>query len=81
MQNVGGISSNWLGDLASAFLPQTDAKADGDCLGVGAIGITGLNCDMISNFVCQAPVPPDAAPFPSIRFVLFHEAGFLQAIE
>jgi hypothetical protein len=70
MANVGGASSDWLGDLAAAYLPQPDTKADGDCLGLGTLGIMGLNCDMISNFVCQAPDPPLAAPFPSIRLVL-----------
>jgi len=69
MKNIGGTSSDWLGDLASAFLPQTDAKADGDCMGLGTMGIMGLNCDMISNFVCQAPQPPNTPPFPSIRLV------------
>jgi hypothetical protein len=67
METAGGVSANWLGDLASAFLPPADSGQDGSCLGLGAVGLTGISCDMVSNFVCQAPDPPDIKPFPSIR--------------
>jgi hypothetical protein len=60
---------NWLGDLAKAFLPPKESGNDGDCLGLGALGITGVSCDMVSNFACQAPEPPAFQAFPSIRFV------------
>lgn len=71
MKTAGGVSSNWLGDLAAAFLPPTESGQNGDCLGLGAVGLTGVSCDMVSNFVCQAPDPPDMKPFPSIRFLLY----------
>ncbi|XP_059476326.1 uncharacterized protein LOC132197210 isoform X2 [Neocloeon triangulifer] len=51
-------SSNWLGDLASALLPPPKNPADqGDCMGISSLGILGVSCDMVSNFVCQAPPP------------------------
>jgi hypothetical protein len=56
----GEDSTNWLGDLASAFIPQKEPAKDGSCIGLSAIGLSGLNCDMISNFVCQAPEPEKA---------------------
>jgi hypothetical protein len=67
VKTAGAEGSNWLGDLASAFLPPADSGQDGSCLGLGAVGLTGISCDMVSNFVCQAPDPPDITPFPSIR--------------
>jgi hypothetical protein len=60
---------NWLGDLAKAFLPLKESGNDGDCLGLGVLGITGVSCDMVSNFACQAPEPPAFQAFPSMRFV------------
>lgn len=76
MQKVSDSSSNWLGDLAAAFLPPSESGQSGDCLGMSAIGLTGISCDMVSNFVCQAPDPPDVKPFPSIR--LFERIALLQ---
>jgi hypothetical protein len=67
MSAVAGSGSNWLGELADAFLPPKQSGNSGDCLGLGALGITGVDCDMVSNFVCQAPDPPGYEPFPSIR--------------
>jgi hypothetical protein len=67
MLNTGGTSSNWLGDLAAAFLPPNETGKD-DCMGLGALGIMGIDCDAVSNFVCQAPNPPAYEPFPSLRF-------------
>ncbi|XP_059476418.1 uncharacterized protein LOC132197267 [Neocloeon triangulifer] len=57
MKKVTDGGSNWLGDLASAFLPNADPKKDGDCMGLNSLGITGINCDTVSNFVCEAPKP------------------------
>jgi hypothetical protein len=68
MKKIEGSGSNWLGDLASAFIPQKDPAKDGDCMGLSTIGLAGLSCDMVSNFVCQAPNPPGyKAPMPSMR--------------
>ncbi|CAB3381371.1 Hypothetical predicted protein [Cloeon dipterum] len=51
-------SSNWLGDLASALLPPPANPADaGDCMGISSLGLLGVSCDMVSNFVCEAPPP------------------------
>ncbi|XP_065341012.1 uncharacterized protein LOC135940161 isoform X2 [Cloeon dipterum] len=51
-------SSNWLGDLASALLPPPANPADaGDCMGISSLGLLGVSCDMVSNFVCEAPKP------------------------
>ncbi|XP_059476497.1 uncharacterized protein LOC132197301 [Neocloeon triangulifer] len=55
LKKVTDGGSNWLGDLASAFLPQKDPAKDGDCVGLSSLGITGISCDTVSNFVCQAP--------------------------
>jgi hypothetical protein len=68
MQNKVDMGTDWLGDLAAAFIPPTDSEKTGDCLGLGSLGISGMDCNAVSNFVCQAPDPPNAVPFPSIRF-------------
>jgi hypothetical protein len=52
-----GGSSNWLGDLASALLPPKSNKDEGDCMGLSTLGLQGIPCDTVSNFVCQAPDP------------------------
>jgi hypothetical protein len=72
MKNKVDMSTDWLGDLAAAFLPPADPGKTGDCLGLGThLGIAGMDCNAVSNFVCQAPDPPGAAPFPSIRLLQF----------
>lgn len=50
-------SSNWLGDLASALLPPKNNAKEGDCMGLSSLGLEGIPCDTVSNFVCQAPDP------------------------
>jgi hypothetical protein len=55
MSSLGGDGSNWLSDLAAAIVPQKTPANDGDCMGLSAAGLMGLNCDMVSNFACQAP--------------------------
>jgi len=68
MKKVEGSGANWLGDLASALIPPKDPAKDGDCMGLSSIGLSGLNCDTISNFVCQAPDPPGgASKTPSMK--------------
>jgi hypothetical protein len=57
MSSVSDGGSNWLGDLASALVPPKNKGGDGDCMGLSAVGLLGLSCDMVSNFVCQAPNP------------------------
>jgi hypothetical protein len=68
MQNKVDMGTDWLGDLAAAFIPPADSQKTGDCLGLNSLGITGMDCNAVSNFVCQAPDPPNAILFPSIRF-------------
>jgi hypothetical protein len=67
MQNKVDMGTDWLGDLAAAFIPPAESQKTGDCLGLGSLGITGMDCNAVSNFVCQAPDPPNAVPFPSMR--------------
>ncbi|XP_065349069.1 uncharacterized protein LOC135945365 [Cloeon dipterum] len=57
MKKVTSGGSDWLGDLASALVPQNDPAQDGECLGLNSLGLVGVTCDMVSNFVCQAPEP------------------------
>jgi hypothetical protein len=57
MEKVTSGGDNWLGDLASALVPPPKETSPGDCMGLSTVGITGLSCDMVSNFVCQAPKP------------------------
>jgi hypothetical protein len=57
MEKVSTGGDNWLGDLASALVPPKKGAAPGDCMGLSAAGISGLSCDMVSNFVCEAPKP------------------------
>ncbi|XP_065346006.1 mucin-2-like [Cloeon dipterum] len=58
MEKVTDGGTDWLGDLASALLPPKDPSNDGDCLGLSALGLEGISCDMVSNFVCEVPDPP-----------------------
>lgn len=57
MKKITDGGTNWLGDLASALMPPKDPSTDGDCLGLNAIGLVGVSCDAVSNFVCQATEP------------------------
>jgi len=72
MKKVTDGNANWLGDLASALLPPKDPSKDGDCLGLNAMGLVGVTCDTVSNFVCQAPSPTAIASTntaPSLKWV------------
>jgi len=70
IKKVTDGNANWLGDLASALLPPKDPSKDGDCLGLNAIGLVGVTCDTVSNFVCQAPEPGSPKPAgPPLRFI------------
>lgn len=63
---VGG--ENWLGDLATALAPAKNTAINGDCVGLNSIGLEGISCDMVSNFVCQAPASGTAiAPSTSLE--------------
>ncbi|XP_059476547.1 uncharacterized protein LOC132197335 isoform X2 [Neocloeon triangulifer] len=62
MKKVTDGNSNWLGDLASALVPPKDPAQAGDCMGLNSLGLTGVTCDMVSNFVCEAPSPNSAGP-------------------
>jgi hypothetical protein len=57
MEKVSSGGNDWLGDLASALVPPAKGATPGDCMGLSAVGISGLSCDMVSNFVCEAPKP------------------------
>jgi hypothetical protein len=57
MKKITDGGANWLGDLASVLMPPKDPATAGDCLGLNAIGLVGVSCDAVSNFVCQAPDP------------------------
>jgi hypothetical protein len=70
MKKVTDGGNDWLGDLASALVPPKDPSKDGDCMGLNSIGLVGISCDMVSNFVCQAPDPGAKKPsMPSLEFV------------
>lgn len=61
MKKVTDGTDNWLGDIGAslmAAMPSDPAK-DGDCLGLGSLGLVGVTCDMVSNFVCEAPDIPE----------------------
>jgi hypothetical protein len=71
MSSLGGDGSNWLSDLAAAVVPQKTPENDGDCMGLSGAGLMGVSCDMVSNFACQAPSPPNYSPPPAMRFHCF----------
>jgi hypothetical protein len=73
LNNKVDIGTDWLGDLAAAFLPPADPGKTSGCLGLGTLGIAGMDCNAVSNFVCQAPDPPNAVAFSSIRFDCFYK--------
>jgi hypothetical protein len=60
MKKITDGTDNWLGDIGASLMaavPSNPAK-DGDCMGLGSLGIVGVTCDMVSNFVCEAPDVP-----------------------
>jgi hypothetical protein len=60
MKKITDGTDNWLGDIGASLMaavPSNPAK-DGDCLGLGSLGLVGVTCDMVSNFVCEAPEVP-----------------------
>jgi hypothetical protein len=70
MKKVTDGGTDWLGDLASALVPPKDPSKEGDCMGLNSIGLVGVSCDMVSNFVCQAPETGAKKPaMPSLESV------------
>jgi hypothetical protein len=55
----GGDEFNWLGGVAANVLnwaPDQPAKTGGgDCAALGSLGLQGITCDTVANFVCEAP--------------------------
>lgn len=60
MKKVTDGTDNWLGDIGASLMAAkpSDPAKDGDCLGLGSLGLVGVTCDMVSNFVCEAPDVP-----------------------
>lgn len=72
MLKVTDGSSNWLGDIGASLMAEKppDPAKDGDCLGLGSLGLVGVTCDMVSNFMCEAPNPSNASPIiPGLEWV------------
>jgi len=64
MKKVTDGTGNWLGDIGASLMAAkpSDPAKDGDCLGLGSLGLVGVTCDMVSNFVCEAPPVPSSSP-------------------
>ncbi|XP_059476413.1 serine-rich adhesin for platelets-like [Neocloeon triangulifer] len=65
-------------------MPQKDPAKDGDCMGLNSLGITGVSCDAVSNFVCQAPAsnsPKASAPALSDLFSAFMPVEKAQPVQ
>jgi len=63
---------NWLGGVAASVLnwapDQPPKTGGGDCAALGSLGLSGITCDTVANFVCEAPNAPattTAAPEPT----------------
>lgn len=56
MLKVTDGSNNWLGDIGASLMAEkpSDPAKDGECLGLGSLGLVGVTCDMVSNFMCEA---------------------------
>ncbi|XP_065340941.1 uncharacterized protein LOC135940117 isoform X2 [Cloeon dipterum] len=67
LKKVTDGGSNWLGDLASAFMPNPEPTKDGECTGLSSLGLVGLSCDTVSNFVCQAPEPEGSSTNVAVK--------------
>ncbi|CAB3381368.1 Hypothetical predicted protein [Cloeon dipterum] len=67
LKKVTDGGSNWLGDLASAFMPNPEPAKDGECTGLSSLGLVGLSCDTVSNFVCQAPEPEGSSTNTAVK--------------
>jgi hypothetical protein len=71
MKQVTDGTGNWLGDIGASLMaakPEADTSKDGGCLGLGSLGLVGVTCDMVSNFVCEAPdVPTSGSDSSSVE--------------
>lgn len=66
MMKVTDGTGDWLGDIGASLMAAnpSDTATNGDCLGLGSLGLVGVTCDMVSNFVCEAPT--DDANTPAV---------------
>jgi len=76
MKKVTDGTGNWLGDIGASLMaakPSDPAKDEG-CLGLGSLGLVGVTCDMVSNFVCEAPDVPSFSPSSggSLEYLFFY---------
>jgi len=54
----GGDDFNWLGGVAANFLkwaPNQPAPNGGDCAAIDSLGLKGIDCNTVTNFVCESP--------------------------
>jgi len=62
---AGGDTYNWFGGVAANFMkwaPNQPAAGGGECAALQSLGLSGINCDTVANFVCEAPGPPKTPP-------------------
>jgi Lectin C-type domain len=57
----GGDEFNWLGGVAASVMnwaPNQPAPGGGsECASLNSLGLSGITCDTVANFVCEAPGP------------------------
>jgi hypothetical protein len=79
MKKITDGSDNWLGDIGASLMADkpSDPSKDGECLGLGSLGLVGVTCDMVSNFMCEAPNLSATPPvIPGLEYVF--ATNFLQ---
>jgi Lectin C-type domain len=66
----GGDEFNWLGGVAASVMnwaPNQPAPGAGsECASLNSLGLSGITCDTVANFVCEAPGPSAIADVPTV---------------
>jgi hypothetical protein len=56
LKKSGATSYDWIGGVAAEFLnwAPDEPKATGECATIKSIGLSAADCDVVSNFICEA---------------------------
>ncbi|CAB3366151.1 Hypothetical predicted protein [Cloeon dipterum] len=60
LKKISGDSFSWLSGAAASVLkwaPNQPVAAGGECAALDSLGLKGVSCDSVSNFVCESPGP------------------------
>ncbi|XP_065331739.1 C-type mannose receptor 2-like [Cloeon dipterum] len=60
LKKMSGGSYSWLSGAAASVLkwaPNQPVASGGECAALDSLGLKGVSCDSVSNFVCESPGP------------------------